>query len=53
VQDAHDEGGGGVEEANMSFGLEEVLLGGGPGGPKQGVVIGEEGEEYAEEEGGC
>lgn len=53
MQDSHDEGRGGMEEAEVGFGLEEVGLGGRAGGPEEGVVVGEEGEEDAEEEGGC
>ena len=42
-----------MEQAEVRFGLEEVAFCGRAGGPEEGVVVGEEGEEDAEEEGGC
>jgi hypothetical protein len=53
VQDPHDEGGRGVEEPEVCFRLEEVRLRGWSGRPEERVVVGEEGEEDAEEEGRC
>ncbi len=53
MQDAHDQGGRGVEEAQVRFRLDEVRFRGRPGRPQERVVVGEEGEEDAEEEGRC
>ncbi len=53
VQDARDQGRRGVQEAEVRFQLAEVGFWRGEGGPEDGVVVGEEREEDAEEEGGC
>ena len=53
MQHARDEGRGGVEEAQVRFQREPMRGGGRDGGPEDRVVIGEEGEEDAEEEGRC
>ena len=41
------------EEFEVRFDRGEVVGGDGGGRPEEGVVVGEEGEEDAEEEGGC
>lgn len=51
MEDAINEGRGGVEEAEMRFELEKVAFGGLDGGPEDGIVIGKKGEENAEKEG--
>ena len=56
MQDAGDDVGGVVEELEVGF--EDVVVrgerGGGRVGPEQRVVVGEQGEEDAQEEGnGC
>lgn len=53
MQDPRDDGGRGVEELEVGFEGGEVCWCGGRGGPEEWVVVGEEGEEDAEEEGGC
>jgi hypothetical protein len=53
VQDARDEGRGGVEEAQVRFQREPMRGGGREGGPKDRVVVGEEREEDPKEEGRC
>jgi hypothetical protein len=53
VQDARDEGRGGVEQAQVRFQCEPMRGGGGEGGPEDRVVVGEEGEDNPEEEGCC
>lgn len=53
VEDARDQGRGGVEEAQVGFEQVVVRGRGGLGGPEEGVVVGEEGEDDAEEEAGC
>jgi hypothetical protein len=53
VQDARDEGGRGVQEPQVGFQRAERVRGRGRGrGPEDRVVVGELGEEEAEEEGG-
>ena len=55
VQHAGDEGGGVVEEFEVGF--EDLVVRGeefgGRVGPQERVVVGQEGEEDAQEEGGC
>lgn len=53
VQDARDDGRRGVQELEVRLQLQEVGGLDGRGRPEQGVVVGEGGEEHAEEEGGC
>jgi hypothetical protein len=50
VEDARDQGRGVVEEAQVRFEVVVVGSGGWGRGPQDGVVIGEEGEDDAEEE---
>lgn len=51
MQDARDDGRRGVQEAEVRFQFDEVGGGCGHGGPEEGEVVGEGGEEDAEEEG--
>lgn len=53
MEDPRDDGGRGVQELEVVFERGEVRRGGGRCGPEEGVVVGEEREEDAEEEGGC
>jgi hypothetical protein len=53
VQDARDEGRRGVQEAQVRLQRYPVRVGRGEGGPEDGVIVGEEGEEDPEEEGRC
>jgi hypothetical protein len=56
VQDARDERRRGVQQAQVRFQRQPVWVRRRRGGPEDGVVVGEEGEEDAEEEGrryGC
>lgn len=51
MQDARDDGGRGVQELEMGFEDGEMGIRGRDGGPEERVVIGEQREEDAEEEG--
>ena len=53
MQNARDQGRGGVEEAQVRFQGCPVRGRGGQGRPEDGVVVGEEGEDDAEEERRC
>jgi hypothetical protein len=53
VEDAWDEWGGGVEEAEVGFQVVIVRGWGWNGGPEDWVVVGEEGEDDAQEEACC
>lgn len=53
MQDARDERGRGVQEAQVCFQVVIVRCWGRDGRPQDGVVVGEEGEDDAQEEAGC
>ena len=53
MHDAHDDVGAVVQEPEVGFDGAEVGGGDGPVGPEERVVVGEEGEYEAEEEGRC
>jgi hypothetical protein len=53
VKDAGDEKWGGEEEGEVFFVEVEVFRGCGAAGPEKRVIVWQEGEEEAEEEGGC
>lgn len=53
MEDAWDEGRGGVNEPEVCFDIVVVGGRGGSGRPEEWVVVGEEREDDAEEEGGC
>ena len=53
MEDAGDDGRGGMQELEVGFEEGDVGGWGGGCGPEEGVVVGEEGEEDAEEEGCC
>lgn len=53
MEHARDQGRGVVQEAEVGFYIVEVRWGCWGGGPEERIVVGEEGEDEAEEEGGC